>query len=116
VEKSEADLADTTRQILIEIVKSYADTQSSLTNLTSSQKLLDAAKSSVDSSIKRYDNGAADILELLTTQNILVEAQQERIRCVAEYQSAKLRLMANSGTLGVVNGDRPPKVFSLNKK
>jgi outer membrane protein len=116
VEKSEADLADTTRQILIEIVKSYADTQSSLTNLTSSQKLLDAAKSSVDSSIKRYDNGAADILELLTTQNILVEAQQERIRCVAEYQSAKLRLMANSGTLGAVNGDRPPKVFSLNKK
>lgn len=42
----------------------------------------------------------ADILELLATQTALAEAQQERIRCVAEYRSARFRLLANSGVLG----------------
>lgn len=99
-EKAQADLEDATHQILTEIVKSHADAVSSLTNLASSQKLLEAAAAAVDSSVKRYNLGAADILELLTTQTALAEAQQERIRCIAEYRSARLRLMANAGVLG----------------
>ena len=99
-EKAQAELEDTTHQILTEIVKSHADALSSLANLDSSQKLLEAATDAVASSVKRYDLGAADILELLSTQNTLAEAQQERTRCLAEYHSAKLRLLANAGVLG----------------
>lgn len=98
-EKTLADLEDSTRQVLTEIVKSHADAVSFLATLDSSQKLLEAASTSVDSSIKRYNLGAADILELLSTQTALAEAQQERIRCVADYRSARLRLLANAGQL-----------------
>lgn len=107
-EKSEADMADIKTQILTEIVKSFADTQSSLMNLTASQKLLEAATASVDSAVKRYENGAADILELLISQNTMAEAQQERIRCVAEWRSARLRLMANAGVLGALKEGQKP--------
>jgi outer membrane protein len=98
-EKAVADLEDATNQILTEIVKSHADAISSLANLESSQKLLEVASAAVNSSVKRYDKGVADILELLTTQMALAEAQQERIRCLAEYRSARLRLLANAGAL-----------------
>ena len=82
-----------------EIVKSYADAQTSLLNLSASKELLEASLSAVNSSIRRYTKGAADILELLTTQNTLAESRQERIRCVAEWRSARLRLLANAGVL-----------------
>lgn len=98
-EKAQAELEEVTNQILTEIAKSHADAVSSLANLESSQKLLQAATSSVESSIKRYDKGVADILELITTQTALAEAQQERIRSLAEYRSARLRLLAANGFL-----------------
>jgi outer membrane protein len=65
---------------------------------------LEAASAAVASSIKRYDLGAADILELLTTQTTLADAVQERIRCISEFRSAKLRLLANAGILGKLDG------------
>jgi len=99
-EKSLAELEDSTHQILTELVKSHADAVSSLANLEFSEKLFQAASAAVTSSLKRYEVGAADILELLNTQSSLAEAQQERIRCIAEWRSARLRLFANAGILG----------------
>lgn len=99
-EQSEAQLQDTELQILMEVVKAHADAQSSFENLQASQQLLSAAEAAVQSSQKRYDKGAADILELLTTQNSLADAQQERVRCLSEWRSSRLRLMSSSGLLG----------------
>lgn len=102
-EKAQADLENITHQILTGIVKSHADTVSSLANLEYSQKLLEAATAAASSSAKRYNLGVADILELLSAQTTLAEAQQERIRCIAEYRSARLQLLANMGVLGKLN-------------
>jgi outer membrane protein len=41
-----------------------------------------------------------DILEFLSTQSALSDAQQERIRSLAEWRSARLRLLAAAGMLG----------------
>ncbi|MNF13342.1 hypothetical protein D3C80_2151500 [compost metagenome] len=49
---------------------------------------------------RKFGRGAADILEMLNTQSALLEAQQERIRCQAEWRSARLRLLASAGVLG----------------
>jgi hypothetical protein len=54
----------------------------------------------IESSQKRYDKGAADILELLSTQSALADAQQERVRCLSDWRSARLRLMSSAGVLG----------------
>lgn len=99
-EQSEAQLQDTELQILMEVVKAHADAQSSFENLQASQQLLSAAEAAVRSSQKRYDKGAADILELLSTQSALADAQQERVRCLSDWRSARLRLMAGAGLLG----------------
>lgn len=103
VEKAQAELEDIEHQILTEIVKSHADAISSLANLESSQKLLEAADLALDSAAKRYDAGAADVLELLNSQKALAEAREERIRCVSEWRSARLRLMADAGLLGRID-------------
>ncbi|MGD0961814.1 MAG: TolC family protein, partial [Methylomonas sp.] len=99
-EQSAAQLADTEQQTLMEVVKAYADATSSLQNLESSTALLKAAQEALDSSQRRYDKGAADILEMLNTQTALADAGQERIKTVAEWRSARLRLLASSGVLG----------------
>lgn len=99
-EQSEAQLQDTELQVLMEVVKAHADAQSSFENLHASQRLLEAAQAAVQSSQKRYDKGAADVLELLSTQGALADAQQERVRCLSEWRSARLRLLASAGLLG----------------
>lgn len=99
LEHSYAQFLDTELQVSIEVIKAHADAVSSYENLEASAAWLDAAQSAVLSSQKRYDKGVADILELLTTQNTLADAQQERVRCLAEWRAAQLRLMANAGML-----------------
>lgn len=99
-EQSEAQLQDAELQILMEVVKAHADAQSSFENLYASQRLLEAAQAALQSSQKRYDKGAADVLELLATQGALADAQQERVRCLSDWRSARLRLMSSAGVLG----------------
>ncbi len=106
VEQKGADLQDTERQILMEVVKAHADATAALGNLQASEALLTAAQDSLGVSKRKYEKGAADILEILTTQAALSDAQQERIRCQAEWRSARLRLLANAGLMG--RGDVTP--------
>ena len=49
---------------------------------------------------RRYDKGVADILEILNTQAALSNAWLERIKCQAEWRSARLRILADTGLMG----------------
>jgi outer membrane protein len=100
VEQKKADLAETENRVALEIIKAYADTTSALRNLGASAHLLAAAQEALSVSRKRYDMGAADITELLNTQSSLSEARHERIRCLAEWHTARLRLLASAGQMG----------------
>jgi outer membrane protein len=100
VAQKEAVLQDTEQSILMDVVKAYADAVSSLRNIEASEALLEAAQEAMEVSERRYANGAADILEILNTQAALSNAKQERIRCLAEWRSARLRLLANAGLMG----------------
>ncbi len=100
VEQKSAALLDTEHQILMEVVKAHADADAALQNLQASEKLLAAAQESLGVSQRKYEKGAADILEILNTQTALSEAGQERIRCLDEWRSARLRLLANAGLMG----------------
>ncbi|MCX5875930.1 MAG: TolC family protein [Deltaproteobacteria bacterium] len=100
VEQKEAALADTEHQIAMEVIKAHADAASALHNLEASAILLEAAQGALVVSQRKYDKGAADIMELLNTQAALSDAQKERIRCLAEWRSARLRLLASAGQIG----------------
>jgi outer membrane protein len=84
---------------LMGVVNAYADAQSSLRNLRSSEDLLQAAKAAFSSSQRRYEHGVAEINELLTTRTALADAMSERLRCLSEWRTARLSLMASAGKL-----------------
>lgn len=62
--------------------------------------ILNATQAAMASSQRRYNGGAADVLELLNAQSGLSDALLERVRSLAEWQSARLRLLADTGMLG----------------
>lgn len=99
VEQKGVDLADTENQILMEVVRAHADAGSALQNLEASARLLAVAREAMDAARRRYEKGAADITEILNTQVALADARQERIRSLAEWRSARLRLLASAGLL-----------------
>lgn len=106
-ERTEAELQEVEQRIMTDVVKAYADARTSLANLDSSESLLEAARSSLATSERRYSKGAADVLELLATQTTLVDAEQERIQCLTQWNSALLRLASSAGKLSRTN------IFSL---
>jgi len=99
VEQKEAELQDVEYQTLMDLVKAHADATSALRNLQAADALLKAAIESLEVSKRRYEKGAADILEMLNTQSALADARMEYIRCKAEWNSARLRLLASAGRL-----------------
>jgi len=95
----EAELEDTEQSTLMGVISAHADAESALRNLRASEDLLTAAQQAFASSQRRYTDGAADIIELLTTQSTRADAEGERIRCLAEWRAARLMLLASAGRL-----------------
>lgn len=100
VEQKGAELRGTEHQILMEMVKAHADASAALHNLEASAKLLKAAEEALQTVKRKYEKGAADILAILSTQAALAEARQERLRGLAEWRSARLRVLASAGMMG----------------
>lgn len=100
VEKQTAALADIEQQVAMYVIKAYADTVSALGNLGASSTLLESAQNALEVSQRKYDKGAADITEVLSTQSALADAMNERVRCLAEWHSSRLQLLASAGKMG----------------
>ncbi|MGF6547411.1 TolC family protein [Paraburkholderia youngii] len=98
-EQSESQLHDTDQQVLTDVIRARAEAVGAAGKLQAAEELLRAARSAVASSQRRYDKGAADILELLSVQSALADAQLERDRGVAEWESDRLKLLAAAGAL-----------------
>ncbi|MEX4004623.1 TolC family protein [Paraburkholderia sp. EG285A] len=98
-EQSESQLHDTEQQVLTDVIKAQAEAVAAAGKLQAAKELLRAARSAVASSRRRYDKGVANILELLSVQSALADAQQERVRSVAEWESDRVKLRAAAGAL-----------------
>lgn len=100
IDEKQAELEDTEHQVMLDVIKVHADATAALDNLAASQTLLNSASAALDSVRRRFDKGAADIVDILSAQTALADARQERIRCQAEWRSARLSLLAAAGVLG----------------
>lgn len=100
VEQKNAELIDTQDRVALELIKAYVDATVAIKNLGASANLLKAAQEALAVSKRRYDKGAADITEMLSTQATLSDARHQRIRSLAEWHSARLRLLASAGKIG----------------
>lgn len=99
VRVKEAELQDTRQATLMAVISAHADAVAALQNLRASEELLQAAQAANDSSRRRYEGGAGEILELLSTQTARIDAEQERVRCLADWHVARLLLLASAGRL-----------------
>lgn len=108
IEVKEAELRETENQVLAEVVKAHADALAALRNMDASKRLIEAAQASLDNVRLKYDRGVVDILEMLSVQMALADAGQERVRSLSEWRSARLRLLAHAGTVGLkeVRGEK----------
>lgn len=100
VELERAQLSEAVQQVRAQILQAHADAQAARLNLGASAELLTTAELSAATAARRYDKGAADIQELLGTQAALLQARQERLRCLVDWRSAYRQLLANAGVLG----------------
>jgi outer membrane protein len=96
----EAELMETQDQVLGELAKAHAEAKAALRTLASSLQLQESAIQSLENVQRKYDRGLIDILDVLNAQAALVDARQERIRTVAEWRSARLRLLVSAGEIG----------------
>lgn len=98
--QKEAEVLEIQNRVLGEVRDAHADAESAAHSLLVSRKLLDTSLEALQLVQKQYDRGVVDILAVLGVQRALAEAQQERIRCLSDWHSARLRLLAQTGGLG----------------
>jgi len=99
-EQAAAELRSVESNVLLEVVKTHADAATSVQRFSDLDQLRKIADSALASVIRRYEKGAADIVEVIVIQNALSDAQTEVIQGLAELRSAKLRLLASTGLIG----------------
>jgi outer membrane protein len=89
------------QQIAQQVWSSYTALQADLQNLGNSDSLLDSAQKSLQSTQHRYEGGVGNILELLSSQSAYANAQQQRIRALSDWRTARLALAASLGQLNL---------------
>jgi outer membrane protein len=97
--QKQAELFDIEQQVLLDVIKTHAEASTSLDNLSAAQQYLQYAQQTLDSVQRKFTRGAADMPAILNAQMELANAQQEHIRCLTDWRSAKLRLFASAGML-----------------
>ena len=95
----QAQWQQTRNQVLHDINKTYGETSTSLRTMEAAGHLLTIAMETLQAIQKKYARGLADTQDMLNAQASLADARQERIRTVAEWHSAQLRLLTDAGQL-----------------
>jgi len=100
LEDQEARLEVARNDVLRDVVKAYWDAGTAFQNLKASEDLLQAALESEQVARRRFDRHAASLVEVFNAQSALSDARQQRIRCLAQWRSDRLGLLASVGMLG----------------
>ena len=97
----EADLRDTELRVSLEVWRSYQALRTDAANLTNSKELLGDAQRALEIARGRYKAGVGTFVELLNAQTALADAQRQRVGAVSQWRTARLRLAASLGDLGL---------------
>ncbi|MBY4922230.1 TolC family protein, partial [Burkholderia contaminans] len=97
----EADLRDTELQVSLDVWESYQSLQTDTVNVGNSKDLLADAQRALDIARGRYKAGVGTFTELLNAQTALTEAQKQRLVAISKWRTARLKLAASLGNLGL---------------
>ena len=99
-QQEQAAVDDTGQSIVLDVVNLHTEARTAIGNLEASRQLIDAADQALHSVSRKYAGGVADIQELLSAERVASEAHRERTRCLAEWRTARIKLMSYVGLLG----------------
>jgi outer membrane protein len=98
--EQQRDALDETRQQAgLDVWTAYQTLETSTETVRSDASLLDIAKRSFSVSERRYQVGVGNILELLTAQSALANAEQQHVQALTDWRAARLRLAGSLGRL-----------------
>jgi outer membrane protein len=97
----EQGLRDVQQQVALGVWTSVQTLQSDTENLHNTEIVLQSATDSFVAAEHRYQTGVGNILELLSAQTVLANAEQQRIQSQLEWRTARLQLAASLGHLGM---------------
>lgn len=98
-----ADAILTERQTFMAVINAYSDALSTLANLRSTSRLEQAASESDKATRRKYDNGAAGIVDILNSQKLLAESRVERLQAISAWEIAQIQLINSTGSLSLLN-------------
>ncbi|WP_240156988.1 TolC family protein [Burkholderia sp. Ap-962] len=99
----EAAARDVELQVSLDVWSAYHGVRTDAANLANSRDLLDDARHALDVARGRYKEGVGTFTDLLNAQTALADAQRERVQAVSQWRTARLRLAASLGKLGLWN-------------
>lgn len=99
VEGKEASLSDAELQVASSVWSDYQSLQVGTQNVRTSQQIYDSAQQAFDAAQARYAKGVTGIVEVITTQTALANAQQQKISAFADWQNARIQLASSLGSL-----------------
>ncbi|MCU1739649.1 MULTISPECIES: TolC family protein [unclassified Pseudomonas] len=96
---SAASLNDAELQVASSVWSDYQTLKVGTQNVRTSQEILDSANQAFDAAQARYAKGVTGILEVITTQTALANAEQQQISALAGWQNARIQLASSLGSL-----------------
>ncbi len=99
----EADVRNTELQVSLDVWKSYQSLRTDTMNLDNSKYLLADARYTLEIARGRYRAGVGTFAELLNAQSSFADAQKQRVLAVSRWHTARLKLAASLGSLGLWN-------------
>ncbi|MDD5247388.1 MAG: TolC family protein [Rhodocyclaceae bacterium] len=100
-EAKAAELAEAEQRVTLEVWKNYQALHTGNENMKASEELVRNARQSFRVAQGRYKAGIGNILELLNAQSAQANAEQRRIKSISEWYTARLKLAASVGKLGL---------------
>ena len=97
LEKARETLADTERQVALEIQTNYLDLQQAAETVAASRETVELAEKSLEIARTRYDNGLATYLDYTDANLALRVAQLTRLQALHDHMNALARLEQASG-------------------
>jgi len=105
LETSMANRDQLTHQVSLEVWKAYQGVKTSSRTVRASEDLIESAKQSERMALGRYNAGVGNILDVLTAQSALANAQQQQLTAQYNWRIAKFTLAQAIGLLepGLLN-------------
>lgn len=93
--QKEAELSGARAQVMKDALFMHTEAKAALSNLKAAQQLASTAQLATESLQRKYDQGAADLVQMSQSMSALTQARSELVKCWTEWQAARLKLVLN---------------------